>query len=255
MIVVYNLNLYYVLNNPIAFLAFAVNPSINFVSLGYPAFAVNPSINVVSLGYPAFTVNRNPSINSLRKYYKMFFLITNIFIDKYYPSIITQFVIGCVFYILLFFIIKDIISVDYINNYKYYALILVIVDFIFIIYKAKTSYDNIQVSSTFIDINPVNAKSNISSKGNSGTNTNTVLSSDKDDFKIVHDLSLSSDFDNSMFSTSNTTDKSTDNSDTLSKEAFDTEESVNSTDISLNLDSVESVSSVVFSVKSDTPSK
>ena len=67
----------------------------------------------------------------------MFFSITSILIGKYYPSLITQFIIGCSCYILSFFIIKDVISNDCLDEYKYYILSLIIVDISFLVYNVK----------------------------------------------------------------------------------------------------------------------
>lgn len=70
----------------------------------------------------------------------MLFLIINLTIGRYYPHIVTQFIIGCVMYIFLLFILSDYISGSIYEKYKYHALLLLTFDVGFLIYKAK--YDN-----------------------------------------------------------------------------------------------------------------
>ena len=133
----------------------------------------------------------------------MFFLITHVLMNKYYPSLITQFIIGCTFYILTFFIIKDIIDADSIEQYKYYALSLIAIDASFIIYKAKCQPDSTKPIQPQQIIEPKNKIENISTDLKTGTLQSVSLSSEINDYRITHDLSLSeSGNDNSMFSTS-----------------------------------------------------
>lgn len=167
----------------------------------------------------------------------MFFLITHILIGKYYSNIFTQFIIGCVLYVVSALIIHDIVSEKTYQQYKYYALFLIAADTTFIIYKAKTSpktkekekiKDGILENSSDLknSTNSENIKNieNMENIANDSTNVENpkkliasgrnenmqtlTLSSEIDDFKIVHDLSLSeSDNKNSIFSTSNESKK------------------------------------------------
>ncbi|XWV26061.1 hypothetical protein QJ857_gp1019 [Tupanvirus soda lake] len=133
----------------------------------------------------------------------MFFLITHILIGKYYPSLITQFIIGCTCYILSFLIIKDIISAQCFEQYKYYALSLIAVDTSFIIYKAKCSMNETKEVQPFQTIEIENKPENTTSDIRTGSLQSITLSSELNDFKITHDLSLSEpDNEDSMFSTS-----------------------------------------------------
>jgi hypothetical protein len=149
----------------------------------------------------------------IKKYYKMFFLFTHMLIGKYYPSLITQFIIGCICYFLTFLIIRDIINNNCIEQYKYYALLLIAVDTSFIIYKAKCQIDSTKMVQPYETDKSNNNNDNTTTDlktGNFRTGSfqtasfhSVSLSSEINDFKITHDLSLSeSNNDNTMFSTS-----------------------------------------------------
>lgn len=71
----------------------------------------------------------------------MLFLIINLTIGRYYPHIVTQFIIGCVMYIFLLYILSDYISDRIYEKYKYHALLLLTFDVGFLIYKAKYGND------------------------------------------------------------------------------------------------------------------
>jgi hypothetical protein len=132
----------------------------------------------------------------------MFFLTTNVFIGKYYPSLLTQLIIGCTFYVTTFFIFKDIMSDDHIDDSKYYILILVILDASFLIYKIKTYRDN-QRRKQSVSLNQSSKINNDKNLSKNNNIQNATLSSEMYDMKITHDLSAQ-DFnrDNQIFSAS-----------------------------------------------------
>src|SRR5579863_4630367 len=70
----------------------------------------------------------------MKIYYKMFFIMTNILIGKYYPSIMTQVIIGVICYATAFFILKDIISVSVYHEYAYWIGSVILLDMIFVGY-------------------------------------------------------------------------------------------------------------------------
>jgi len=60
----------------------------------------------------------------------MFFLITHLIMEKYYPDIMSQFLVGSICYIFSYFILKDtIINID---QYKYYFLFVVVIDSLYL---------------------------------------------------------------------------------------------------------------------------
>ena len=133
----------------------------------------------------------------------MFFLITHILIGKYYPSLVTQFIIGCTCYILSFFIIKDIIDEESFNECKYYVLSLIIADVIFIVYKTKSRINISAIKQFPNHIVKENKVENFTTDLKTGSTHSVTLSSEINDFKITHDLSITDPNDeNSMFSTS-----------------------------------------------------
>ncbi len=133
----------------------------------------------------------------------MFFLITNIVIGKYYPSLVTQLIIGCACYALSFFIIKDVMDSESFNEYKYYILSLIAADIIFITYKAKKCINTKTTNQTFSNISKENKIDTTTSELKTGSMHSVTLSSEINDFRISHDLSVSDPNDeNSMFSTS-----------------------------------------------------
>ena len=133
--------------------------------------------------------------------------MTNITVGKYYPSLFTQFIIGCILYIFSFFMITDIISSDSYQKYKYYIFILIIVDAAFLIYLAKYYKTTINNSNTENKTDQAivqenTTTDNTSQKPNSNSLYSPSLSSEINDIKITHDIS-SSDLDNyNLFSTS-----------------------------------------------------
>ena len=161
----------------------------------------------------------------------MFFLIAHVLIGKYYPSLITQFIIGCTFYILTFFIIKDIIDADSIEQYKYYALSLIAIDASFIIYKSRCQTDTTKTVQPQQIIEPNNKIENITTDLKTGTLQSISLSSEINDYRITHDLSLSeSGNDNSMFSTSDekiNNTKTDDSTDDKTNDSINTDDKTN----------------------------
>ena len=122
----------------------------------------------------------------------MFFLGTYILIDKYYPNLLIQFIVGCVCYIFAFFIIKDMISEDFFEEYKCYIVSLITIDAIFMIYKIKSFKDN--QNKIYTLMNPLTKQDNLQ---------NDNLSSEINDYKITHESSgQETDNENHLFSTS-----------------------------------------------------
>ena len=138
-------------------------------------------------------------------YYKMFFLVTHILIGKYYPNLITQFIIGCSFYVISFLIIKDILTGCNYNQYKYYALALIVIDASFLIFKTKSKIDSQKPKEATEAFDFIKKTDNTTSDLKTGTIQSVSLSSEINDYRITHDLSLSDDV-SSIFS--NTEEKS-----------------------------------------------
>lgn len=132
----------------------------------------------------------------------MFFLITHILIGKYYPSLFTQFIIGCTFYVLSILIIKDIFSGNCYEEYKYQALFLVAIDASFLLYKAKTTIHSKKTNKSPQFTEKETSIEQLSTDLKSGSIQSVTLSSEINDFKITHSISLESEEKNSMFSTS-----------------------------------------------------
>lgn len=135
----------------------------------------------------------------------MFFLLTNISIGKYYPDIMTQFILGVVCYAIVFFILKDFITVKNYEAYKYYLGTAIIIDTTFLLYQykynsIKTIGDQNPIQSISIDasntqkdpiqeeiIVPLINKENIN-KSAIVTELDVSFSSDINDYKISHDI-------------------------------------------------------------------
>ena len=123
----------------------------------------------------------------------MFFLITNIVIGKYYPNLFTQFVVGFVCYLFAFFILKDFISPDTYQMYKYYILFLIGIDAIFLVYRAKSQNiptEKIEMDET-VESTP-NSEDTVT-EGKSLSPSSLSFSDEINDLKIIHDISTSSD--------------------------------------------------------------
>ena len=184
----------------------------------------------------------------------MFFLVTHILIGKYYPSLFTQFIIGCTCYILSFLIIKDVITDINFESCKYYVLALFAMDASFMIYKIKSNNSqNIDNPQIFDNINKPHDQKNSDAKSDATNNSyddsnvlnqyepsrprgaeaglgasvrgpslhSVTLSSEINDIKITHDLSLPDDV-NTLFSTSD------EKSDEIVKNNFATDNSMTS---------------------------
>lgn len=67
----------------------------------------------------------------------MFFSIVNLIIDKYYPNLMTQIIIGCICYAFSFFILNEFISEALYDKYQYYIVALFTIDASYLIYKKK----------------------------------------------------------------------------------------------------------------------
>ena len=135
----------------------------------------------------------------------MFFLITHIFIGKYYPNVVTQFIIGCICYVVSFLIISDVISHETYEQYKYYGLSLIGIDTAYLIYIGKTQKSNNTIVQT---IQPKTLTRTVSQTTTNTTTSNNVsnisLSSEINDYKIklfdtenIHEKSKSLDKDES----------------------------------------------------------
>lgn len=110
--------------------------------------------------------------------------MTHWVLAQYYPSLVTQIIIGCTCYIILLFAIKDFIN-DY-DSLMYYALALVLLDVSFlisVIHKKQPVY-------------------HLSLQLNQNIQPDQIESSETD-YRITHDLTLT-DTNTSIFSTSNT---------------------------------------------------
>jgi len=131
----------------------------------------------------------------------MFFSITHILIDKYYPKLFMQLLIGFACYMVALIMICDVNKKKLNPRYKYYALLLVVMDTTLMIYISKSNSKSKQTVKV----------SNLTESDN-GTNTQTIdetefdsnnLSSEINNFKITHDLSQTTeDMSHSIFSTS-----------------------------------------------------
>ena len=132
----------------------------------------------------------------------MFFLITHIIIGKYYPSLFTQFIIGCSCYVLSFLILKDMISSETFDQYKYYAVSLVAVDTAFMVYKAQSKSTSKHTINQDEIIESDKKPENTSTDLRTNSLPSVTLSSEINDYKITHDLSTSDENNYDLFSTS-----------------------------------------------------
>ena len=135
----------------------------------------------------------------------MFFLITHILINKHHPNLATQFIIGCTCYVVLFLIVQERFGWDRIEPYKYYILALIAIDVSFLVYQTKIEMRSRRQVETHIMIEPVGRTDTDSMISRSPTTCSlhsSTLSSEIDDYKISHDLDLTSDDALTMFSTS-----------------------------------------------------
>lgn len=112
--------------------------------------------------------------------------MTHIFIGKHYPNIVTQFIIGCICYIVSFLIIRDIISIETYEQYKYYGLSLISIDTAYLVYVGKTENKKIEIPTIqqqkpTIDLTQKNT--DITSTKSNGISTIT-LSSEINDYKV-----------------------------------------------------------------------
>jgi hypothetical protein len=116
----------------------------------------------------------------------MFLSATHILVDKYYPDILIQIIIGCALYIILYSVSRNICTMP--DQYKYYVLSLFCIDAIFVILMVK--YHNPKKNQDEI----TNELTELGEK-----NISRVPS-----IYFTHDLSLSDDSKNSIFSTTDT---------------------------------------------------
>jgi hypothetical protein len=127
-------------------------------------------------------------------------------IYKYYPSMLTQFIIGCTCYVISFFIIKDIISLSIYEKYKYHIMALLMIDTSFLLYKHVYPKKNSKIFGNNANVitSPTRI-SEVTSDIKTTSQQSISFVSEIDDFKITHDIS-SSDTDYELFSSS-TSDK------------------------------------------------
>lgn len=135
----------------------------------------------------------------------MFFLITHITVGKYYTNFFTQFVIGCTCYMIFFLMLRDLISSQTYEKYKYYIFILIFVDLSFIIYKAKICNKNDTKLQTISVVRMQPEQISSTDLPTGSTPSITFSSSEVNDFKITHaNPSSSDDYDQySLFSSEN----------------------------------------------------
>lgn len=122
----------------------------------------------------------------------MFFLLTHILIGKYYPNLITQFIIGCICYIVAYFLIRDTVSEEMYEQYKYYGFALVGIDTAFLIYKGKNkteiqkesqNYDNQNYIQSY---SPTNTKNEIEQFSANLRKTEKSNNSQSNDSEHIH---------------------------------------------------------------------
>lgn len=127
----------------------------------------------------------------------MFFFITNNAVGQYYPNLLLQFLIASVLYIISFLVIKD--MSDEIDRYKYYILLIIILD-VFLVYliirNKKYQKDKLKEQETEPNI----IESFPSIEPSTGNLYSISLTSEMNDFRISHQLTLDS--DNTIFSSS-----------------------------------------------------
>lgn len=139
----------------------------------------------------------------------MFFLLTHIFIGKHYPKLLTQFIVGCILYIISITLLLDITNKVLYDNYKYYIYGLICIDTIYFIYVNKnTNKNNEQNTETILSEKQKNSESEkkksesdgISHSQNKSKISESILisSSDINDYKIEH-IANTSDNSESIF--------------------------------------------------------
>lgn len=128
----------------------------------------------------------------------MFFLATNIIVGKYYPNFLVQFVIGCIAYIFVIVIVKDLMILPTPEKYKYYILALLLVDAFYLVYR----YQNVKISDKKIDHDDAAKFKNKKSNQDVDSPQSISLSPEADDIKVVHDIMSSETDPYSLFSAS-----------------------------------------------------
>lgn len=125
----------------------------------------------------------------------MFFLTSHTFVKKYHTNLIIPFVIGITCYILLFFVMKDSVDDELIDQYKYFTLALIIADICLVFYTTKCCSEPFKTYYTTIMQDTKVNRSN--------DDPDIILSSEINDIHIIHDTTISdSDSNISMFSIS-----------------------------------------------------
>ena len=162
----------------------------------------------------------------------MFFLITNITVGKYYHNFLTQFIIGCIFYIATFisFSVKGFVTIATYEKYKYHFLTLIIVDVLYLLYRYNTAHKEMDIHSNgtksdtksirFLsnpDIEESDKSNSIKRNDKTTENSDEVIvgkttsmssidslsfNSESNDFKVSHNLSSDENDANSLYSTS-----------------------------------------------------
>lgn len=126
-------------------------------------------------------------------------------VGKYYPSILTQFIIGCTCYALSFFILKDLITSNTYDQYKYHILALIGIDSSFLLYyQIHSNKNSNRLVVTYEDTNKSNTKleTTTTTEPKSSSQQSISLTSELNDIKITHDISFSGDESEcSLFST------------------------------------------------------
>uniref|UniRef100_A0A6C0LV12 Uncharacterized protein n=1 Tax=viral metagenome TaxID=1070528 RepID=A0A6C0LV12_9ZZZZ len=111
----------------------------------------------------------------------MFFLLIHFIVKN--PNFISQLIMGCVCYVILFFIMKDFVSNKSFQEYKYYIGSLLIIDILFLIYNHHVSKK--KVDSQIEHIIPLMQETNSSIESNPNSESN--------DIRIIHDMSITID--------------------------------------------------------------
>lgn len=130
----------------------------------------------------------------------MFFFITHLVIDKYYPNPFTQFIVGCIFYTVILMIAGELINDSIYDKYKYQTFGLIIIDVMFLINQKQTlSKDNMKTYEV-----PLAVKTGVQTEVQTTSDKTSIdsisLSSEMNDYKMTHSLSDANDSDD-LFST------------------------------------------------------
>jgi hypothetical protein len=145
----------------------------------------------------------------------MLFLIINSTIGKYYPNFFTQFLIGCVIYIFVLFIATEFIPDKLYEKYKYHGLVLLIIDFAYLIYKTKYANEATIISD---DDKKKEKNSKITLTTEEKSTTNVVSPSDSTikqgttSSNTINGLSMSESDNDNIFSASSITETENNNS-------------------------------------------